>query len=251
MSMHRRQLGQAMVETVVILAVVLLLLMGALQFALIYHAKLTLNYATFEAARAGALNHASRRAIEFALARGLAPLYTSVRPGTSSFDKVSAVKDARDRIIGEINGADSSVPDDPSDTTVCIERLNPTDAAFSDHGISDPTGTLPDPIIPNDNLLYRSTAESGSGVSVQDANLLKIKVTYCHPMIVPFISHLIQKLMLGAPSGDQSVPAGWTTPSVSDFKEDCYAVSRFPIDASSMVRMQTPAFNDYFRSDCG
>jgi hypothetical protein len=249
-NIRREQRGQAMVETVVILAVVLLLLMGALQFALIYHAKVTLNYATFEAARAGALNHASRRAIEFALARGLAPLYTSVQPSASSFDKVGAVKDARDRVIGEINGADSEVPDDPADTAVCIQRLNPTDAAFNDYGISDPTGTLPDPIIPNDNLLFRSTEESGSGVSIQDANLLKIKVTYCHPMIVPFISHLIQKLMLGAPDGDRNVPPDWVTPTVSDFKENCYANNRFPIESFSMVRMQTPAFNDYFRNDC-
>ena len=77
-----------MVETLIVLFVALLLLLGIVQFGLIYNAKLTLDYAAFEAARAGAVNYADRRAIEYALARGLAPLYTSVDPGDSSMDKV-------------------------------------------------------------------------------------------------------------------------------------------------------------------
>jgi hypothetical protein len=41
---------------VVLLPVMLLLIFGTIQFALIYHAKITLNYAAFEGARAGTLN---------------------------------------------------------------------------------------------------------------------------------------------------------------------------------------------------
>ncbi len=245
------QYGQAMAETVIILPVMLLLVLGALQFALIYHAKITLNYATFEAARAGALNHGSRRAMEYALARGLTPLYTSVRPGDSDFAKMEEVKDVYERIMADINGADPEVPDDADDNIVCIQRLNPDNNAFMAHGINL-GGVLPDPIIPNDNLIYRSTETNGSSVSIQDANLLKIEVTYCYEMIVPFISDLIQKLMLGSTADDPEIPAGWSTPSgLGDFKEGCYANSRFPVQSTSIVRMQTPAFNDAFRSDCG
>lgn len=236
------QSGQAMVETTIILAVMLLLVLGAIQFALVYRAKVTLNYATFEATRAGALNYGSRRAVEFALARGLAPIYTAIRPGESMFDKVDKVKTARDRVMEEIDGAAGG-------DYVCIERLNPTDEAFVAHGITDPTGTFSGPIIPNDNLIYRSTDTAGSQVSIQDANLLKIKVTYCHRLIVPFISQLIQKLMLGA-SDPADVPPDWTTPTLSSFKRSCFADNRFPIESISIVRMQTPAFNDFFRSDC-
>ncbi|HEY3487446.1 MAG TPA: TadE family protein [Gammaproteobacteria bacterium] len=241
-----------MAETVIILPVMLLLVLGALQFALIYHAKITLNYATFEAARAGALNYGSRRAMEYALARGLTPLYTSVRPGESDLDKMGEVKAVYSRIMNEINGADPAVPDDADDRIVCIERLNPGDDAFVAHGINL-GGVLPDPIIPNDNLLYRSTDTNGADVSVQDANLLKIKVTYCYHMIVPFISNLIQKLMLGsADPDDPEIPEGWNTPTtLGNFKEACYADERFPVESVSIVRMQTPVFNDYFRSDCG
>jgi hypothetical protein len=246
------QCGQAMVETIIILPVVLLLVLGALQFALIYHAKITLNYATFEAARAGALNYGSRRAMEYALARGLMPLYTSVRPGASDLDKMETVKDTYSRVMDEINGADPADPGDPSDKIVCIQRLNPDAAAFSAHGVNM-GGVLPDPVIPNDNLIFRSTDTNGSDVSIQEANLLKIKVTYCYSMIVPFISNLIQKLMLGSSdSDDPEIPKDWVTPTgLSDFKEDCYADGRFPIESFSIVRMQTPVFNDHFRNDCG
>ncbi|MEQ8662106.1 MAG: TadE/TadG family type IV pilus assembly protein, partial [Gammaproteobacteria bacterium] len=77
MNEHARMRGQAMVEFGVIIFVLLLLILGTLQFALIYHAKIQLNYAAFETARAGALNNARMWAMELAFARAMAPLYTT------------------------------------------------------------------------------------------------------------------------------------------------------------------------------
>ena len=71
------------------------------------------------------------------------------------------------------------------------------------------------------------------------------------PGTVTGINALIQKLMLGSSEDDPEIPEGWSTPSFGDFKEGCYANSRFPVQSTSIVRMQTPAFNDNFRSDCG
>jgi len=53
-----------MVEFLIVLPVMLLLVMGILQFAFIYQAKITLNYAAFQTARAGSLNNASMSAME-------------------------------------------------------------------------------------------------------------------------------------------------------------------------------------------
>ena len=50
------QRGQAMVETLIVMFVTLILLFGIIQFGLFYNAKTVLNYAAFEAARAGSLN---------------------------------------------------------------------------------------------------------------------------------------------------------------------------------------------------
>jgi len=225
-----------MAETVVIIFVTLLLLLGIIQFALIYNAKTTLTYAAFEAARAGALNYADRNAIEFALARGLAPLYTSIEPSDSMMNKVDSVKTARDTVLAEIKAGNYA----------CIERLNPTSNAFNAHGITDPEGRF-GKIIPNDNLHYRSALTKG-GVSIQDANLLKLRITYCYPMYVPIISNTIKRLM-GLMADPDPVP-DWTAPTVGPFQTQCYLDDRFPIVAQGIARMQTPPKNDTFETTC-
>ena len=59
-----------MVEYLIIFPALLLLILGAIQFALIYQAKFTLNYATFMAARQGALKNAKMTSIKDGLAGG-------------------------------------------------------------------------------------------------------------------------------------------------------------------------------------
>lgn len=228
-----------MVETLVILFVTLLLLLGTIQFGLIYNAKTILNYATFEAARAGALNHADRQAIEFALARELAALYTSIEkppPGQGIWDKtksaykdVQTLKKARNRVLGEMKDF------------VCIERINPTDAAFSAYGIEGELGTHKDQrLIPNDHLLYRSAAvKGGAGVSIQDANLLKLRITYCYAMAVPMVSKVIKQLY----GLVQSSPAKVSL-TTGSFRKACLAHDRMPIVAQATIRMQTQARKD-------
>ncbi|MCP3666473.1 MAG: pilus assembly protein [Gammaproteobacteria bacterium] len=225
-----------MAETVVVIFVTLLLLLGIIQFALIYNAKTTLTYAAFEAARAGAVNYADRAAIEYALARGLAPLYTSVETNDNMIDMVESVKTARDKALAELHQGDYA----------CIERLNPSTTAFAYHGITDPSGNF-DEIIPNDNLHYRS-ALTKAGVSIQDANLLKLRITYCYPMYVPIISNTIKRLM--GVMTDPDPIQGWTVPALGAFQTKCYQDDRFPIVVQGIARMQTPAKNDTFESTC-
>ncbi len=69
--------GQAMVEYVIILPVMLMLILAIVQFGLIYRAKTTLNYATFQAVRAGTLNNASLSDMELSFASNMAPMYTT------------------------------------------------------------------------------------------------------------------------------------------------------------------------------
>ena len=233
----RLQRGQAMVETIVIMIVTLLLLLGGIQIGLIFNAKNTLNYATFEAARAGALNYADKRAIEYAFARGMSPLYSSAVAADSMLDKVSNVKGARNKVLDEAK----------AEEFVCIKRLNPSTKAFTSHGVRDELGRFPR-VIPNDNLLYRTNKDRGSGVSIQDANLLKLEITYCYPMYVPMISTLIRRLMGTIPDPDPL--DGWTPPRLGGFKNNCLLNNRFPLTSQGIVRMQTPAKNDVFPTSC-
>jgi len=53
----KKQFGTSMVEFLIVIPMLLFVGLGIMQFGLVYHAKSVLNYATFEAARAGAVNN--------------------------------------------------------------------------------------------------------------------------------------------------------------------------------------------------
>jgi hypothetical protein len=243
------QTGQAMVETLIVVFLTLLILLGIVQFGLIFNAKTTLNYAAFEAARSGALNYADKQSIEFGLARGLSPLYTSVNKADGVFTRVAKVQDARDQALEEIRDGEF----------VCIERINPPAVAFSTPlAVNDPTGNFPGTkLIPNDHLLYR-TKKTYNNLSVQDANLLKLRVTYCYPMVVPIISSAVQQLTGTSPRSNAALATGQSvnTPTygsvtpAGNFQQNCYAKGRFPIVAQAIVRMHTPVKNDVFPLSC-
>ncbi len=225
LSVLRRQNGQSMVEFLVILPVMLLLILGTVQVALIYHAKITLNYAAFEAVRAGTLNCDKKYlkngngcrsevsqfdAMKEGLARGLAPLYSYYEPRTEerkgmhdpALNQVEAYQQGRDRVFDELKGE-----------FIRVERLNPTPQAFSEFAV--------DGVIPNDNLMYRSGASGDSQMSIQDANLLHLRITYWYPMYVPFINKLISKVANCKWDDDEVYP-------------------RIPITATAVMRMQVP-----------
>ncbi len=203
--------GQSMAEFLVILPVMLLLIFGAIQFAFIFHAKITLNYAAFEGVRAGTLNNGSFDAVKEGFARGLAPLYSYYDPDDVSdgapLNQVAAFQTARDRIFDEFKAPGNLVR---------IERLNPTALSFS--------AFAPDDSIPNDNLMYREADKNNqAGTTIQDANLLHLRFTYCYPLYVPFVNRLIGTL---GRRDDDSI---------------CRTEKpRIPLTSTAVMRMQSP-----------
>lgn len=236
---YQRNRGQAMVEMVVITMVVLLLLFAILQFAFLYNAKTILNYATFEAARAGAVNHASPLAMQYALAQKLAavaPHSDQSGPITSGSGAYQRLTSAQSNLIEQIS----------SNNIACIQRISPAgDSSHFDEPTSDGGLKGYDKEIPNQQLIYRSTSHrDAQGLTIQDANLLKIKVQYCHEMIVPLIPQLVRSLMLEDDyNSDPDALEGWTVPRSSRFQQSCYARGLFPLEAQAIVRMQTELRN--------
>ncbi len=232
---RNQQTGQAMVEMVVVMFVTLLILFAVIHFGFIYNAKTVLNYATHEAARAGSLNYGSPRAIRYALARGLAALETSPT-GISDYDRFQQSQSAAIDLI-------------EADEFVCIQRISP--GFSSQHWLPDPNATSDyNHYIPNDHLVYRSAALKG-GVSIQDANLLKIRVTYCHKIITPLIGTTIKRLMLQSYADNDPDPIdGWVVPTTGSFTKNCYENDRIPIESQAIIRMQTPIRDYTFASDC-
>lgn len=211
-----------MVEFLVILPVMLMLIFGAIQFALIFHAKITLNYAAFEAARAGSLANADFAEVREGFARGLAPLYSYAGEDK---DQVAAFQAAREKVLALF---------EDEAALARIERLNPAKSAFRHYA---PQGE-----IPNDSLLFRSSAFSpDAGMSIQDANLLQLRVTYWYPLYVPFINTMISSFIC-CKEGEN---CRWRDDPACGAGEPL-----IPLTAVAAIRMQTPARESlgYFES---
>ena len=209
------QFGQSMVEFIIITPLILLLLFGAFQFALIYHAKIALNYATFEAARIGAVSNARMSEMENAFARSMAAIHTH----SPTSDDVMC---AREVVYQEIENG-----------FVNIQVINPPLSAFDDDNL-DPDD---EDTIPNNNLMYRN-AISNDGLTIQDANLLKIKASYCYPMYVPYVNRAIG-IMLTNDESDTCPGCTGSFINLGTFERGCLENGRFPIHSQAIVRMQS------------
>ena len=199
--------GASIVEAVIALPILLVVILGAIQFGLVYEAKATLNHASLQAARLGAVRNAGPDAIRRGLARGLVPLYSP----DSSFTGVA-------RTIARINATLA--------TDARIRILNPTREAFDDFAV-DVDGERE---IPNDRLHTRSTAVGAqSGLNIQDANLLKVQITYGYELQVPLVNWFISRVLLGVRR------------NADPFEQQLLRRTRIPIIATSTVRMQSPA----------
>jgi hypothetical protein len=216
-----REAGQALVEFLIVVPVMLALILGAVQFALLYHAKTTLNYAAFEAVRAGTLNHASFAAVKSGFARGLAPLHSYSKDDT---DQVGAFKTARKMVLKEF---------DDTRKLIRIERLSPSLLDFQEFGIPgrDDQGKQIR-LIPNDNLRYRSSERmKKSHSTIQDANLLHLRVTYWYPLYVPLLNDFIYSLVCNQKG---------VAPDAACDPND----PRFPLTATAAMRMQSAVYED-------
>lgn len=218
--MRRQNKGQSMVEFIIVTPVVLLLLFGALQFAFLYHAKTLLNYAAFEAARTGAVSNARVSEMENAFARSMAAIHTH----NPTSDDVMC---AREIVYKEIESG-----------FVRIKVINPDPDSniFTELDDGSVDGDL---VIPNNNLMYRS-AVSTTGLSIQDANLLKIRVSYCYPLYVPYINRVLGIMLTNVESPSCPGCTGSFT-STGSFERACLDNGRFPLHAQAIVRMQSPA----------
>ncbi|HEY5809432.1 MAG TPA: DUF6765 family protein, partial [Povalibacter sp.] len=203
------QHGSAIVETVIALPILLVVILGAIQFGLIYEAKATLNHASLQAARAGAVNNAQPEALRSGLASGLAPLYS---PDSSLAGVASTVARINTELL----------------TDARIRILNPTREAFEDFA-EEVDGVRE---IPNDRLHARSTTIGAqSGINIQDANILRVEITYGYELKVPLVNWFISRVLLGVRRGN----------ATDAFGQQLLRRTRLPIVATATVRMQSPA----------
>lgn len=201
----RRQGGAAIVEATIALPLLIVVILAAIQFGFVYQAKATLNHAALLAARAGAVAHASPAAIRRGLAQGLAPLRS---PDASLQGAVAAIASVEAELL----------------TDARLRILNPTRETFDDFAVEvDGVRELP-----NDRLHTRDTRPGASGgLNVQDANLLRVEVTYGYELKVPLVNGFIARLLSSTRERDP-------------FHQQLLRRNRLPISATATVRMQSP-----------
>ena len=244
-----------MVEFVIVIPVLLTLVLAIIQFALVYKAKITLNYATYQTVRAGALNNGSLSEMKQAFAGNMAPLFTSSYLSMdssgdcdSSFLSTDSARAARvgsakvlgngirgvlDARIGEFSSekvlcARQIVEQQMDDGYVLITVVNPTVTSFNIlgvdgyHDVSGDGDIRTVNMIPNDNLMYRDATAVGVGTatqSIQDANLMKIHVGYCYELIIPFINRMVWAMQRygpgNAPPNEVRRGRYWADPSAT------------------------------------
>lgn len=194
-----RQRGQSLVEFIVAVVAFGTFLLGIFQVALLYRAKTTVDYAAFMAARDGSTHGATQKSVNDGLVKGLAPLYAT-SADLAGLGKAVAMAKAAELA----HQAKAQI-------------VSPTRAMFDQVAVAQFDGVKG---IPNDSLTYRSEA-------VRAANLLKVKVTYDYPLIVPVIDAIVGRLA-GARKpvlhADGSVRMMWV----------------LPVQAQATVQMQSP-----------
>ncbi len=215
-----KQRGQSLPEFLIVVPIFIFLMLLIFQLVLVYRAKSTLDYATLMAARAGAVSNARIGEMKDGLARGLTPLYAT-ETGVAGLTK-AWLKTKADLVLN-----------------AKIEIISPTKASWNEFKERQYDGRQ---ALPNDNLAFRDHAIGASGVNVQDANILKIRVTYDYPLIVPFVDRVMR--------GDSEYVKsdGFFDPANVDMKSPVLSGPilgnhfRIPLESYAIVRMQSPIY---------
>ena len=207
------QRGASAVEFLFAGGIITILGTVVLQYVLLFNAKNMVGHASFMAARAGSLHHAQLPDIQDAYARALIPLYGG---GRTSTELAHALQKARADIAGNTR----------------IELLNPTRESFDDW--ADAALAIKYEgrrAIRNANQGLHSRQDIGatSGQNLQDANLIKVRITHGYELSVPFAGQLMQRLMRWGDDGQDA------------FKTQMYAQKRIPIITHATVQMQSDA----------
>jgi TadE-like protein len=243
-SVRGRQSGMTVVEFALVIPIALLLVFGIVQLGLMYTAKDIVNAGAFAAARAGAFQNAQMDPMTQAFTKAVIPFYQDTTNTNAASRLSQALSGAQKDTCSNGDGSSAGGDDGGNGCFLKIDLLNPTPAAFDDFGITT-SASAGHTVIPNDNLEYRPHSIRGakSQLSIQDANTLRIRVTYGYEIKVPLMKAVFGAIMCGIDDGVKAFGSGNTANVVGG--DDCaiyYSKGRIPIVSYATVQMQTPAW---------
>ena len=229
-----KQTGASLVEFVVVLPTLLFAILGIMQSGMVFHAKSNLNYATFEAARAGTVQHADINNIRAAFTRAMIGYYGG------------------GRTAAEIATATTHAAADITPTSLQVELLSPTKQSFDDYASPRLAAkyNTKSRVIPNNNLsaitcptdkpsCNNNPQSNASGQTLSDANLMRIKITYGIPAAkqMPLVGPFYVKVLQGLT--DLGIVA-----ETDPFKLALLQQGRIPMVTHTTMRMQSEAIEN-------
>ena len=215
-------------EFAIVVPLLLFVFLGIVQTALAFHAKSSLNYAAFEAARSGGVEHARPSAMFAAFARALVPYYGG---GANSVELAQRL---------------AIVRSDLAKGAARLEILSPTSKSFDDFNSPELSSRFGGGVrvIPNTNLMQLrcprdrpncpgDPTTNTSGQNLQDANLLALRITYGIPRSkqVPLVGRFYVKALTLAGFGRDD-----------EFVAGLLDEGRIPIVARAVLRMSSEPF---------
>lgn len=215
---HAKQRGSSMIEFTVVGPIVSMLGLTVLQYSMLFFAKNQINYAGFMAAREGAMTHADVTAVQDAYVRALVPLYGGGQtPAELAAALAKATADLGANGTGNLN----------------IELINPTSESFADWNdpaLQQTLNTGGKRVIPNAGQAFKSQAVGAtSGQTIQDANLIKLRITQGYLPKVPFVSKLYTTYLK------------WLDPHTDAFHTKLVDAGRIPVVTNVTMHMQSDA----------
>jgi hypothetical protein len=210
--------GSAMIEFTVVAPIITLLGLALLQYAMLFFAKNQINHAGFMAAREGAVAHADLSSVRAAYARALVPLYGG---GQTPAELAGAL--ARANADLGLDGVGN----------IKIDMLNPTRESFADW--NDPAlqallKTGAKRVIPNGNQAFKNQdVGASSGQTLQDANLIKLRITQGYLPKVPLVNALYRTWLT------------WLDNGSDPFHSKLVAAGRIPVVTHVTLQMQSDA----------
>jgi hypothetical protein len=188
------------------------------------------NYAAFEAARAGSVNNASVASITTAFQKALLPYYGGGRSA------------------GELAATFLKIEKDMAKAAMRVEILSPSQESFTDFNSPKLQAALKtnEPVIPNVGLdelncprdapgCAADPKTNASGQTLLDANLLKLRITYGiptekqMPIVGRFYTWALREMGVNATDA---------------FQQTLIAAGRIPVVTHTVLRMQSDAIKN-------
>lgn len=219
MKLNQSQRGATLTEFMTIGPLIFILGMTGIQYTLMYNAKTNLTYASYEAARAGAIENADPKAIQAGLLKGFLP-YLSAGNGSNGDVSDSA------QLLQTITTSETPF--------MKVEIINPNKKAFDDFNDETLQRLLKTDhkVIPNkqtdiENL--KDTQGKTSGITIEEANVLKLRITYGYKPSIPLVGNMFAQAY-DLLSGPQDT-----------FNTMLFAANRVPIVVDVSSQMLSPA----------